>query len=86
MYPASYDVVAQDFLAPMNEITDLYRTGEDYGLLAIVTVRDVSQYNSLLSRIYASKDIIDTYTVLVLEERKKSFLPLTELQEVLIQR
>ena len=70
VHPASYDHVARDFLAPMNEISDLYRTGEDYGLLAIAMVKDVSQYNSLLLKLYTSKDIIDTYTVLVLEERK----------------
>ena len=76
--PNSYDAVAQDFLAPMNEITDLYRTGEDYGLLALTRVRDVSQYNSFLLRLYDSEDIIDTYTTLVLEERKSSPISLKE--------
>ena len=79
VYPASYDTVARNFLASINQITDLYRTGEDYGLLAIARVKDVLQYNSLLLKLYASKDIIDTHTVLVLEERKKSPLPLIEL-------
>ncbi len=68
--PNAYGDVARNFLAPMNEITDLYRTGEDYGLLAILRVRDVSAYNSFLLKLYQSKDIIDTYTTLVLEERK----------------
>jgi len=76
--PGSYDTVAQDFLTPMNEITDLYRTGEDYGLLAIARVVDISHYDSLLRKLYGSEDIMDTYTVLVLEERKKSPLPLDE--------
>ncbi len=80
VHPASYDRVARNFLAPMNEITDLYRTGEDYGLLAIMRVKNVSQYNSFLSRLYTSKDIIDTHTTLVLEERKKSPLPLSILR------
>ena len=79
VHPASYDRVARNFLAPMNEITDLYRTGEDYGLLAFAMVKDVLQYNSLLLRLYASKGIIDTHTVLVLEERKKSPLPLIKM-------
>ena len=79
VHPASYDRVARNFLAPMNEITDLYRTGEDYGLLAIAMVKDVLQYNSLILRLYASKDIIDTHTVLVLEERKKSPSPLIKM-------
>jgi len=68
--PASYGNVARDFLVPMAEITDLYRTGEDYGLLAIARVRDVSEYNAFLLGLYASKDTIDTHTTLVLEERK----------------
>jgi DNA-binding Lrp family transcriptional regulator len=68
--PNVYDVVAQEFLAPINEITDLYRTGEEYGLLAIVRVRDMSEYNSFLLKLYDNRDVLDTYTNLVLEERK----------------
>ena len=70
--PNMYDVVARDFLAPIDTITDLYRTGEEYGLLAIVRVRDVSEYNAFLLKLYDSRDVIDTYTTLVLEERKNS--------------
>jgi DNA-binding Lrp family transcriptional regulator len=68
--PNAINNAARDSLAPMNEITDLYRTGEDYGLLAILRVRDVFEYNSFLLKIYQSGEIIDTYTTLVLEERK----------------
>lgn len=70
--PNMYDVVARDFLASIDKITDLYRTGEEYGLLAIVRVRDVSEYNAFLLKLYDSRDVIDTYTTLVLEERKNS--------------
>jgi len=70
--PNAYDAVAQGFLASMIEISDLYRTGEEYGLLAVLRVRSVSEYNSFLLRLYGSKDILDTYTTLVLEERKDS--------------
>jgi DNA-binding Lrp family transcriptional regulator len=70
--PNMYDVVARDFLAPIDKITDLYRTGEEYGLLAIVRVRDISEYNAFLLKLYDSRDVIDTYTTLVLEERKNS--------------
>jgi len=74
--PNVYDIVAQEFLASMPEIFDLYRTGEEYGLLATVRVKDVSEYNSFLLRLYSSRDIIDTYTTLVLEERKNASLSL----------
>jgi len=70
--PNVYDAVAQGFLASLPEISDLYRTGEEYGLLTVLRVRDVAEYNSFLLRLYDSKDIIDTYTTLVLEERKNS--------------
>lgn len=73
--PNACDGVARNFLAYMNEITDLYRTGEDYGLLAILRVHNVSAYNSFLLKLYQSKDILDTYTTVVLEERKN--LPLS---------
>jgi len=76
--PATCDTVAWDFLTPMKEITDLYRTGEDYGLLAIIRVSDISRYDSFLLKLYDSKDIMDTHTTLVLEERKKSPVPLGE--------
>jgi len=70
--PNVYDDVARTFLAPMDEITDLYRTGEEYGLLATVRVHEVSEYNAFLVKLYDSRDVIDTYTTLVLEERKNS--------------
>jgi DNA-binding Lrp family transcriptional regulator len=70
--PNVYDAVAQGFLASLAEISDLYRTGEEYGLLAILRVRSVLEYNSFLLRLYDSKDVLDTYTTLVLEERKNS--------------
>lgn len=79
--PNVYDVVAQKFLALMPEISDLYRTGEEYGLLAILRVKNVSEYNSFLLRLYDSKDILDTYTTLVLEERKNSPLPLRKIRQ-----
>ena len=70
--PTVYDAVAQGYLAHMPEILDLYRTGEEYGLLATVRLRDVVEYNSFLLRLYGSEGVIDTHTTLVLEERKNS--------------
>jgi len=76
--PNSYDAVAGSYLTSMPQISDLYRTGEEYGLLATVRVRDASEFNDYLLKLYDSKDIIDTYSTLVLEERKASPLPLQE--------
>ncbi len=76
--PNAYDAVARSYLTSMPQIFDLYRTGEEYGLLATVRVRDASEFNAFLLRLYDSKEIIDTYSTLVLEERKASPLPLQE--------
>ena len=74
--PSTYDYVAEKYLSSMSEITDLYRTGEEYGLLAIIRVQDLAEYNAFLLRLYDSKDVIDTYTTLILEQRKNSPLSL----------
>jgi Lrp/AsnC family leucine-responsive transcriptional regulator len=79
--PNAYDAVAGSYLTAMPQISDLYRTGEEYGLLATVRVRDASEFNAFLLRLYDSKEIIDTYSTLVLEERKASALPLGEEQD-----
>ena len=67
--PRVYSSMAREKLAPMNEITDLYRTNEDYGLLAFVLVRDVNNYNSFLTQLYDTTNVIDTYSTLVLENQ-----------------
>ena len=69
--PASYDTVAFEFLSEQPEITDLYRTGENYGLLAIVRTENINSYNHFIQNLYTDSRIIDTHTTLVLEERKK---------------
>jgi Lrp/AsnC family leucine-responsive transcriptional regulator len=76
--PNAYDAVAGSYLTAMPQISDLYRTGEEYGLLTTVRVRDAPEFNAFLLRLYDSKEIIDTYSTLVLEERKASPLPLRE--------
>jgi DNA-binding Lrp family transcriptional regulator len=67
--PSVYSSLARKKLAPMKEITDLYRTNEDYGLLAIVLVRNVNDYNMFLTQLYNTTNVIDTYSTLVLENQ-----------------
>ena len=67
--PRVYSSMAHEKLAPMKEITDLYRTNEDYGLLAFVLVRDVNNYNSFVTQLYNTTNVIDTYSTLVLENQ-----------------
>ena len=69
--PAGYDISARDFLSKQSQIYDLYRTGENYGLLAIVRTKDIDSYNKFIQNLYTDSSIIDTHITLVLEERKK---------------
>ena len=69
--PASYNTIAFNFLSDQPEIADLYRTGENYGLLAIVRTQDIESYNKFIQKLYNDSHILDTHTTLVLEERKK---------------
>lgn len=68
--PIVYDRIARGKFVFMKEITDLYRTSEDYGLLAMVQVRNVHEYNEFLIKLYDSKSVIDTFSTLILEERR----------------
>jgi Lrp/AsnC family leucine-responsive transcriptional regulator len=74
--PAAYDHVARKFLAPLKEIVDLYRTGEDYGLLAVVRVKGVQEYNAFIVKLYSLEKLLDTFTTLILEERKRGTIPI----------
>ncbi len=69
--PASYDSIALEFLSQQPQIYDLYRTGENYGLLAIVRTPDIDSYNKFIQELYTDSRILDTHTTLVLEESKK---------------
>ena len=70
-------------------ITDLFRIGEQYGLFAIVRVKDIEDYATFIRDLYNSEDIEDTYTNFVLDELisftnfiiSKSFSPINILNE-----
>ncbi|MBY8989141.1 MAG: Lrp/AsnC family transcriptional regulator [Candidatus Lokiarchaeota archaeon] len=49
-------------------ITDLFRIGEQYGLFAIVRVKDIEDYATFIRDLYNSENIEDTYTNFVLDE------------------
>jgi len=62
-------------IARLPEVIDLYRTGEDFGLLAIVRTPDIDVYNKFLQKLYQKVEIEDTHTVLVVQEWMPSILP-----------
>lgn len=65
--PRSYLSVAKE-LCEFDEVWSLYRTGEEYGLMAVVRVRDIKHYNRLLLKIFDMEDILDTYSSVVFHE------------------
>ncbi|TFG30264.1 MAG: Lrp/AsnC family transcriptional regulator [Promethearchaeota archaeon] len=69
--PSKYNQIALK-LEKRKEITDLFRIGENYGLLAIVRVARIEDYGALIKNFYETEDIgiEDTYTNFVLDERK----------------
>lgn len=65
--PRSYLSVAKR-LCGFDEVWSLYRSGEEYGLMAVIRVRDVKHYNELLLKVFEMDDIIDTYSSVVFQE------------------
>ena len=73
--PAQHDEIARKFLSKQINIVDLYRTGENYGLLAVILVKNISDFNNFIIKLYNSGiNIIDTNTTLVIDERLKKII------------
>ncbi|MHA1273304.1 MAG: Lrp/AsnC family transcriptional regulator [Promethearchaeota archaeon] len=65
--PSKYDSLAKNLEENIN-ITDLFRIGDEYGLFAIVRVKEVEDYKSFIVDLYNTGEIEDTWTNFVLEE------------------
>ncbi len=65
--PSKYNEIAVR-LAMKKSITDLFRIGEQYGLFAIVRVREIENYAEFIKNLYNTDEIEDTYTNFVLDE------------------
>jgi DNA-binding Lrp family transcriptional regulator len=65
--PSKYDALALK-LEKKKEITDLFRIGEQYGLFAIIRVREIKEFGNFIRKLYYEK-IEDTFTNFILDER-----------------
>lgn len=65
--PSKYRDIALK-LEKNRNITDLFRIGEQYGLFAIVRVKEIEDYAKFIRNLYSSVEIEDTYTNFVLDE------------------
>jgi len=73
--PSNYNELALK-LVEMREITHLYRIGEQFGLFAIVRVKEIKDYANFIKMLYNTREIEDTFTNFVLDER----VPFTKLK------
>ena len=67
--PSKYDNLALN-LVKNPHITDLFRIGEQYGLFAIIRVKNVEDYRIFIRKLYETGEIEDTFTNFILEELK----------------
>jgi DNA-binding Lrp family transcriptional regulator len=67
--PSQYNELALK-LVKMKEISHLYRIGEQFGLFAIVRVKEIKDYAHFIKNLYNTGEIEDTFTNFVLDERK----------------
>jgi DNA-binding Lrp family transcriptional regulator len=65
--PGTVSNIAQN-LADIDEVWDLYRTSEDYSLLATVRTSSVMAFNQFLRQLYQDEDVLDTESYISLEE------------------
>ncbi|MFW9820659.1 MAG: hypothetical protein ACFFE5_13700, partial [Candidatus Thorarchaeota archaeon] len=65
--PSKYNDLALRLERNKN-ITDLFRIGEQYGLFAIIRVKEIEDYAIFIRDLYISEEIEDTYTNFVLDE------------------
>lgn len=66
--PSHYNELALE-LVKMKEITHLYRVGEQFGIFAIVRVKEIKEYAHFIKALYKTGEIEDTFTNFVLDER-----------------
>lgn len=67
--PSKYDEIALK-LEKNHNITDLFRIGEQFGLFAIIRVKEIQNYAFFIRNLYDTGEIEDTFTNFVLDELK----------------
>lgn len=65
--PSKYDELALK-LEKNSNITDLFRIGDQYGLLAVIRVKNIEDYGIFIKELYDTEEIEDTWTNFILDE------------------
>ncbi|MCP4763126.1 MAG: Lrp/AsnC family transcriptional regulator [archaeon] len=75
---SKYDSLAK-LLIEKNEIVECYRTGQEYGILAVVRTMNIPKYNNLIKSLYETGEIQDSISTLVIDEQMPAiFKPFRE--------
>lgn len=66
---SEYNTIAAGILASENQIVELYRTGEEYGLFATVRTASIAEYRLFIEGLYRTGKIQDSISTLVIDEK-----------------
>lgn len=69
---SKYNSIALNTLAPLENIVEIHRTGQEYGLLAVIRTESIAQYRIFIEDLYKSGKIQDSITTLVIDEKLPS--------------
>ena len=67
-----YKSIAENILASEESIVELFRTGQEFGLLAVVRTNDVQDYRNFIAKLYKTGKIHDTISTFVIQEHLTS--------------
>jgi len=72
----SYNDLAKNLTHEPNVI-DLYRTGEDFGLFAVIRAKNLFEFKKFIYHLYSDFKILDTFTTVVIDEHFPAIFPPT---------
>ncbi|MHA1473545.1 MAG: Lrp/AsnC ligand binding domain-containing protein [Promethearchaeota archaeon] len=72
----SYNDLAVKLVYEPNVI-DLYRTGEDFGLFAVIRAKNLFEFKKFIYHLYSDFKILDTFTTVVIDEHFPAIFPPT---------
>jgi len=69
---SAYNDLAAADLAKRDEIVELHRTGEEYGIFAVVRTGSIAEYRQFLESLYRTGKLQDTVSTLAIDEKMPS--------------
>jgi len=72
----SYNDLASNLVYEPN-IIELYRTGEDFGLFAVIRAKNLFEFKKFIYHLYSDFNILDTFTTVVVDEHFPAIFPPT---------